>query len=170
MNSHSRGQGSGSPSVAYKVVDLVALLWLVFFLPAAEAQETIEAQKPRPPEVQIVKTAGSTVVLMSGVGPVDKNGELVAAGDFRGQFQQTWENVRRLAAGAGSQLGNIASITVYLKDDKLQAQFTELQREAFGAWNPVTTFAVASMLRTPGALLEIQAVAIIRERPTQRRN
>ena len=170
MNSHSRGQGSGFPSVAYKVVDLIALLWLVFFLPAAEAQETIEAQKPRPPEVQIVKTGNSTIVILSGVGPVDKNGKLVAADDFRGQFHQTWENVRQLAASAGSPLGNIASITVYLKDDKFQERFTELRREIFGAWNPVTTFAVASMLRTPGALLEIQAVAIIRERPTQRRN
>ena len=170
MNSHSRGQGRGLRFVAYKVICPVALLLLVFFPPTAEGQEKIEAQKPRPPEVQIIKAEGSTVVVISGVGPVDSNGKLAAPDDFAGQFRQTWENVRRLAASAGSPLGNIVSITVYLKDDSLQARFTELQRETFGEWTPVTTFSVTSNLGTPGALLEIHGVAINVERRTQRGN
>jgi enamine deaminase RidA (YjgF/YER057c/UK114 family) len=155
--------------VSYRFNCLVVLLLLVFFPPTAGAQETIEAEKPRPPEVQIVKAEGSTVVIMSGVGPVDKNGKLTGRDDFAAQFRQTWENVRRLAAGAGSPLGNIVSITVYLKDGALQERFTELQREAFGGWNPTTMFSVTSNLEIPGALLEIHAVAINVERGTQRR-
>jgi enamine deaminase RidA (YjgF/YER057c/UK114 family) len=156
--------------VGYKAAYLLAVVSLVFLLPAAEGQEKVEAQKPRPPEVQVVKAQGSTVLVISGVGPVDKNGKLVAPDDFAGQFHQTWANVRRLAAGAGSPLGNIVSLTVYLKDDKFQEQFTELQRETFGAWSPATTFAAAKNLRTKGALLEIHAVAINVERRTQRGN
>lgn len=160
MKTHFRSQGSGLRFVAHEAICLVVLWLFLFFPPPAEGQETIEAQKPRPPEVQIVKAAGSTVVVISGVGPVDKNGKLAGGEDFAAQFHQTWENVRRLAAGAGSPLGNIVSITVYLRDGALQERFTELQRETFGAWNPVTTFTMASKLNTPGALLEIQAVAI----------
>jgi len=156
--------------VGYKATCLLAVLFLWVFPLAAEGQEKTEAQKPWPPEVQIIKAEGSTVVIMSGVGPVDMNGELVATGDFRGQFHQTWENVRRLAAGTGTPLGNIVSITVYLKDGTLQDRFTELQGETFGSWAPATTFSVTGNLGTPGALLEIHAVAINVEQGIQRRN
>ncbi len=156
--------------MGYKAACLLAVFFLGFFLPAAEGQEKTEAHKPRPPEVQIVTAEGATVVVISGVGPVDKHGKVTAPDDFSGQFRQALENLRRLAAGAGSPLGNIVSMTVYLKEENLQERFTELHRETFETWNPATTFAVTKKFRTPGAMLEIHAVAIIVERRRPRRN
>ena len=131
-----------------------------------QGQET--TIQPQPPEVRIVKGQDTTAIIISGVGPVDKQGRLVAPDDFAGQFKQTWENLRRLAAGAGSPLGNIVTMTVYTTDEKWQETFSQMQSESFNAWNPATTFAVAKQLRTPGALLEIHAVAIIQERKPKR--
>ena len=132
-------------------------------------EEDLGRQPGQPPEVQVVQTKELTVVTLAGVGPQDKDGKLAAPGDFAAQFKQTWENLRRLMAGAGSQLKNIVSITVYTTDAKWQDTFKELQEERFSDWNPATSFAVSQQLRTPGALLEIHAVAVIDNRKPVRR-
>ena len=72
-------------------------------------------------------------------------------------------------AGAGSPLRNIVSITVYTTDAKWHETFKELQEENFSDWNPATSFAVSQQLRTPGALLEMHAVAVIDNRKPVRR-
>jgi enamine deaminase RidA (YjgF/YER057c/UK114 family) len=129
-----------------------------------------ESREPgRPPEVQVVRTKEVTVITIAGVGPRDKDGKLVAPGDFAAQFKQTWENLRHLILNAGSPLTNIVSITVYTPDAKWQDAFRELQQESFSDWNPPTSFAVTQQLRTPGALLEIHAVAVIENRKPIRR-
>jgi enamine deaminase RidA (YjgF/YER057c/UK114 family) len=134
------------------------------------AQEKDLGHQPgQPPEVQVVQTKELTVVTLAGVGPQDKDGKLVAPGDFAAQFKQTWENLRRLIVAAGSPLRNIVSITVYMTDVKWQDTFKELQQESFSDWNPATGFVVTQQLRTPGALLEIHAVAVIDNRKPIRR-
>jgi enamine deaminase RidA (YjgF/YER057c/UK114 family) len=127
-------------------------------------------EKPgQPPEVQVVQTKELTVITLAGVGPQDKDGKLVAPGDFAGQFKQTLENLRRLVVSAGSLPRNIVTLTVYTTGAKWQDTFKELQQESFGDWNPATSFVVTQQLRTPGALLEIYAVAVIDNRkPVQR--
>ena len=131
------------------------------------AQESRESGQP--PEVQVVRTKEVTMITIAGVGPRDKDGKLVAPGDFAAQFKQTWENLRRLIVSAGSPLRSIVSITVYTPDAKWQDAFKELQQESFSDWNPPASFAVTQQLRTPGALLEIHAVAVIENRKPIRR-
>ena len=145
----------------------VILLSLCLFLPSAQGQETTSPQF-RPPDVQIVKSGRETVIVLSGVGPFDNKGQLVAPGDFTGQLRQALENVRRIAAGAGSQPGNIVSMTVYTADKQGAEIFYKLQQENFKNWHPATTFVESKHLRTDGALVEIHAVAVREERKTRR--
>ncbi len=133
--------------------------------PGIAQEKGNDAQSGQPPDIEVIQTKGVTVINLAGVGPRDKNGQLVGPGDFAAQFKQTWDNVRRLLLGAGAVLKNIASITVYTTDAKWQESFTALQQESFDGWTPpATSFAVAPKLRTPGALLEIEAVAVIESR------
>ena len=150
-----------------RAVLAVGAVLLVLPVGIVSAQETQVSGQP--PEVQVVQTKELTVITLAGVGPQDKDGKLVAPGDFAGQFEQTWNNLRRLMVSAGSPLKNIVSITVYTTDAKWQDSFKELQQDSFSDWNPATSFAVAQQLRTPGALLEIHAVAVINKgRPARR--
>jgi enamine deaminase RidA (YjgF/YER057c/UK114 family) len=149
---------------------LMALLAIEVIAGHAPAQEkNVTAQSGKPPEIQVVQTKEVTVITLAGVGPQDQDGHLVGPGDFAAQFKQTWDNAQRLLLSAGALLRNIATVTVYMSDAKWQATFTALLRERFSDWNPVTSFAVAPQLRTPGALLEIQAVAVIKKRKPIRR-
>jgi enamine deaminase RidA (YjgF/YER057c/UK114 family) len=146
------------------------MIFLVLPISQAVAQEKdLPLQPGRPPDVQVVQTKDLTVLTLAGVGPQDEQGKLTAPGDFAAQFKQTWDNLRRLMLRAGSPLRNIVSITVYTTDAKWQEAFKELQQESFSDWNLATSFLVSPQLRTPGALLEIHAVAVIDNRKPVRR-
>jgi enamine deaminase RidA (YjgF/YER057c/UK114 family) len=149
---------------------LTALVTVGLMSRRAVAQET-DTGSPlgQPPEIQVVQTKEVTVITLAGVGPQDKDGKLVAPGDFAAQFKQTWENLRRLLVSAGTPLKSIATITVYTTDAKWQDTFKALQQESFNDWRPATSFAVVQQLRTPGALLEVHAVAVIENRKPTRR-
>jgi enamine deaminase RidA (YjgF/YER057c/UK114 family) len=147
-----------------------ALIFLVLPIGSSVAQEKDSIrQSGQPPDVQVVETKDLTVLTLSGVGPQDDEGKLAAPGDFAAQFKQTWDNLRRLMIRAGSPLRNIVSITVYTTEAKWQEPFKELQQESFSDWNLAMSFLVSQQLRTPGALLEIHAVAIIDRRKPIRR-
>ncbi len=135
---------------------------------AAAQEKPSDSQSGQSPDIEVIQTKDVTVITLTGVGPRDKDGHLVGAEDFAAQFKQTWENVRRLLLGAGAVPKNIATITVYTTDAKWQETFTALQQESFEGWMPAMSFAVAPQLRTPGALLEIHAVAVIENRQPAR--
>ncbi len=144
---------------------LPPFLLLTAWIAPAWGQETTPAQSP---DIKIIKAGRETVIILSGVGPFDNKGQLVARGDFAGQLRQTLENLRRLAAGAGSLPGNIVTMTVYTNEKQGPEIFAKLQQETFKDWNPETSFVEAKQLRTAGALVEIHAVAVVSE-PKARR-
>ena len=112
---------------------------------------------------QAVKIKGGTLVFLSGVGPADDKGVLVAPGDFPGQVRATWENMRRVLAKAGGSLDDIVTMTVYTTERRWGEIFTDMRKEVFKTGYPSSAFMEARKLKTPGALLEIQAIAVLKE-------
>ena len=112
---------------------------------------------------QAVKIKGGTLVFLSGVGPADEKGVLVAPGDFPGQVRATWENMRRVLAKAGGSLDDIVTMTVYTTERRWGEIFTDMRNEVFKTGYPSSAFMEARKLKTPGALLEIQAIAVLKE-------
>ena len=112
---------------------------------------------------QAVKIKGGTLVFLSGVGPTDENGMLVSPGDFPGQVQATWENMRRVLAKAGGSLDDVVTMTVYTTERRWGEIFTDMRKEVFKTGYPSSAFMEARKLKTPGALLEIQAIAVLKE-------
>ncbi len=155
----------GIPLLRLKAGWLPTILLVATWIAPAWGQETTPAQSP---DIKIIKAGRETVIILSGVGPFDNKGQLVARGEFAGQLRQTLDNVRRLAAGAGSLPRNIVTMTVYTNEKQGAEIFAKLQQEIFKDWNPETSFVEAQQLRTPGALVEIHAVAVVSE-PKARR-
>src|SRR5439155_13795319 len=94
---------------------------------------------------------------------VDEKGGLVAPGDFAGQVKATCENMRRILAKAGGSLDDIVTITVYTTERRWGEIFTDMRKDVFKTGYPSSAFVEARKLRTPGAFLEIQAIAVLRE-------
>ena len=112
---------------------------------------------------QAVKVKGGTLVFLSGVGPVDAQGTLQAPGDYRGQVRATWENMRRVMAKAGGSLDDIVTMTVYTTERRWGEIFTDMRKEVFKTGYPSSAFMEARKLKTPGAMLEIQAIAVLKD-------
>jgi enamine deaminase RidA (YjgF/YER057c/UK114 family) len=108
-----------------------------------------------------------TLVFVSGQESIDESGRLIAPGDFAGQIHQVWKNMREVLEKTGARLDAIATMTVYTTERRWGRQFTANRREVFQGAFPASAFVEARKLRTPGALLQIPAVAVLDERETR---
>jgi 2-iminobutanoate/2-iminopropanoate deaminase len=102
---------------------------------------------------QAVKIKGGALVFLSGVGPADEKGVLVAPGDFPGQVRATWENMRRVLAKAGGSLDDIVTMTVYTTERRWGDIFTDMRKEVFKTGYPSSAFMEARKLKTPWCLV-----------------
>jgi 2-iminobutanoate/2-iminopropanoate deaminase len=138
---------------------LVGFIWRPAF---AQEREMI-IPVPQSAYSQGVKVKGGTILFLSGVGPVDERGVLASPGDFAGQVRATWENMRRIIGKAGGSVDDIVTMTVYTTERRWGEIFTDMRKDVFKTGYPASAFVEARKLKTPGALIEIQAIAVLKE-------
>lgn len=100
------------------------------------------------------------LVFVSGCVPVDEHGELVGSGDVVRQARQVFANIGKVLAAAGAHFADIVKVTVYLLNVDDRARINPVRQDVFGRARPASTLVEVSRLAVPGALLEIDAVAI----------
>jgi 2-iminobutanoate/2-iminopropanoate deaminase len=142
---------------------LVATLLAWFVRPVFAQEREMILPVPQSAYSQAVKVKGGTLLFISGVGPADEKGVLAAPGDFAGQVRATWENMRRILGKAGGSLDDIVTMTVYTTERRWGEIFTDMRKGVFKTGYPSSAFVEARKLRTPGAFLEIQALAVLKE-------
>ncbi len=121
-----------------------------------------QAQVAATGDVQVFRNALETVFVFPRVGPVDRKGDLVGAGDLTGQVRQALVNLRLMASRVGVSPAHVVTLTVYGTDSLLRDVLEKSAREAFSDWGPATAFVEAKNLRPAGALVEVEAVAVVR--------
>ena len=102
--------------------------------------------------------AGDTLYV-SGIVPVDANGELVGGDDVVAQARQVFDIMARVLAAAGAGPADVVKVTVYLTDVDDRPRINPVRQEFFGTARPASTLVEVSRLAVPGARLEIEAVA-----------
>jgi 2-iminobutanoate/2-iminopropanoate deaminase len=101
------------------------------------------------------------LLFVSGVVPVDADGRLVGAGDVVEQARQVFRNVEAVLAAAGAAVRDVVKVTVFLVDIGDRSRINPVRQEVFGDVRPASTLVEVSALAVPGALLEIECVALI---------
>src|SRR5215831_14162968 len=103
-------------------------------------------------------TAPGRIVYIAG--QLDRDGKVV--GDFRGQAVQTFENLKTALAAVGAQFRHVVKLNNYLVDRAHLPTFREV-RDSYLAENdrPASTTIAISGLAREGALIEIEAVAVL---------
>ena len=105
--------------------------------------------------------AGDTVYLRGQIGQDLDTRESVGLGDVEAQAERAMANIAMLLDEAGSELGDIVKVVVYLTD----IRFREPVYRVMGRWlkgvHPVSTGLVVSALARPEWLVEIDATAVI---------
>lgn len=112
-----------------------------------------------------VLTHGGRIVHISGQTGHDVDGKLVGPGDLVAQFRQAVENLRNVVAAVGGTPQHIVKLTIYttVRNEYL-AKLREIgiaYRSVFGDHYPAMTLVGISSLYDDGALVEIEATAVL---------
>ncbi len=86
------------------------------------------------------------LVFVSGQGPVDAATGAMLTGDVVDEFRRAMINVETILAGAGSSLGQVLKVTLYLRDMADFARVNEVYKEYFGPVYPARTTIQAGRL------------------------
>jgi len=105
-------------------------------------------------------TAPARLVYIAGQLGVDADGKV--SGDFRLQAVQTFENLKTALAAVGAEFRHVVKLNNYLVDVKYLPVFRQVRDSYLAARNrPASTTIAISGLAREGALLEIEAVAVL---------
>jgi reactive intermediate/imine deaminase len=99
------------------------------------------------------------LLFVSGCVPVDGEGKLVP-GDIVAQTRQVFANIGAVLAAAGGTFGDVVKVTVFLVDVDDRQAVNSVRQEVFGDARPASTLVEVSRLAVPGALIEVEAIAL----------
>jgi 2-iminobutanoate/2-iminopropanoate deaminase len=102
------------------------------------------------------------LVFVSGVVPVDRDGNIVGGNDVGAQARKVFENMGAVLEAAGCSFQDVVKVTVFLTDVDDRAAINPARQEAFGSARPASTLVEISRLAIPGAKIEVEAVAVSR--------
>ena len=117
-------------------------------------------QKP-PGYTHVVEaTAPARLVYIAGQLGLDRDGKI--SSDFRLQAVQTFENLKNALAAVGGQFKDVVKLNNYLVDVKYLPVFRQVRDSYLADKNrPASTTIAISGLAREGALLEIEAIAVL---------
>ncbi|ATE52019.1 MULTISPECIES: RidA family protein [Actinosynnema] len=123
------------------------------------------------PQVEVYRQVsigtGSKLVFVAGQVARDGEGNRIGEGDLAAQAEQAYLNVGAALAAAGAALDDLAKLTIYVVDWRLDLMPVLMEgiNRAFarlggGSLAPVTLIGVAA-LAEPDLLIEIEATAVV---------
>jgi len=105
-------------------------------------------------------TAPGRLIYLAGQLGLDREGKM--SSDFRLQAVQTFENLKNALAAVGGQFKDVVKLNNYLVDMKHLPIFRQVRDSYLPDRNrPASTTIAISALAREGALLEIEAVAVL---------
>jgi len=103
------------------------------------------------------------LVVISGQVALDELGNVVGEGDAAAQARQVFENLRRCLAAGGATFADVAKFTFYVTDVAVLPEVRIARDEHIDTARPPASTAVqVAALYRPELMLEVEALAIIR--------
>ena len=115
---------------------------------------------------QLVEVAGgSRMLYVSGQLGTTSDGKLASA-DFRAQAEQVFANLETALAAVGASFADVVKVSSFLADIAHLPILREVRaRHLDAAALPASTTIAVSGFALPGALLEVEAVAVVPPTP-----
>jgi reactive intermediate/imine deaminase len=103
------------------------------------------------------------LLFVSGVVPVDEQGQLVGGDDVVEQARAVFRNLDAVLTAGGATFADVVKVTVFLTDVDDRPRINPVRQQAFGAARPASTLVEVSRLAIDGAKIEVEAVARVRD-------
>jgi reactive intermediate/imine deaminase len=108
-----------------------------------------------------VETGDAVWIHVSGQIALDPQGNLVGAGDLAAQTQQVFQNLERILEASEATFADVVKIQTYLTTlEGLQAM-RDVRGRYISGDPPASTAVRVSELLFPGALIEVDVVAVV---------
>jgi reactive intermediate/imine deaminase len=109
----------------------------------------------------VVEAPASRILYISGQVPLDRNGELVGAGEVATQTRQVFENLSAALAAAGASWSDVVKLGYFLVDVAHLQIVRAIRDEYVNAERPpASTLVEVSRLFRDDVLIEVEAIAV----------
>lgn len=113
----------------------------------------------------VVLAADGRTAYVAGQVAFDSTGAVVGGGDFRAQAERVYANLRIALASVGATFSDVVKTTTYITDLGNVPTLREIRGKHLDpARPPANSLIPVATLARPDLLLEIEAVAVLRER------
>ena len=113
----------------------------------------------------VVEATGSRIVFISGQVALDKDGNVVGAGDLGKQAEQVFQNLQACLASAGATFADVTKMTTFIVGYQAARDRAVLGavREKYlsGGNPPASTLLGVQALASPDIMIEIEATAVL---------
>ncbi len=121
---------------------------------------TVSAPAGQYSHVARVELGGKTILQLSGQVAIDADGQIVG-NDMTTQADFIMDNITAILTAHGATLADVVNIRTFLTDMSQLADYGKIRAARFTATPPTITTVEVSRLWVPGALLEVEVLAII---------
>lgn len=144
------------------------IVFVAISLSAQEKKATVKFTNPPALSVprgysHVVEVSGGKMVYVSGQLAFDKDGNMVGKADFRAQAKQVYENLKAALQAVGATFEDVIKLNTYLTDMSQLVVLREVRAEYLTSKTPpVSTTVEVHKLAREEAMIEIEAVAVLR--------
>jgi enamine deaminase RidA (YjgF/YER057c/UK114 family) len=111
----------------------------------------------------VVAPDGRTVYIAGQIA-LDSAGRVVGGRDFRAQAEQVFANLERALASVGAGFGDLVKTTTFVTDMSQLTALRDVRAKYLDPDRPpASTLVQVARLARPELLLEIEAVAVLRQ-------
>jgi enamine deaminase RidA (YjgF/YER057c/UK114 family) len=101
------------------------------------------------------------MLFISGLTATDENGNLVGKGDIVAQTRRIYQTIGEILEAAGATFDDVVKTVDYITTTENYRGTADVRREFFGTEFPAATGVIVAGLLRPGALIEMDAIAVI---------
>jgi 2-iminobutanoate/2-iminopropanoate deaminase len=110
----------------------------------------------------IVEVTGpGKTVYISGQIALDKDGNLVGAGNMKAQAEQVFKNLESALAAAGAKFSDVVKMNTFITDMEQAPAVREVRARYFVDSTPASTLVQVVHLARPELMLEIEVIAAV---------
>ena len=144
----------------------VALSMLFLLLPAvafAQVKRTNPPTLSKPTGyMHVVEVTGpGKTIYIAGQIALDKDGNVVGAGNMKAQAEQVFKNLQAALESAGAKFSDVVKMNTYVTDMEQAPAVREVRARYFGDTVPASTLVQVVRLARPEFLLEIEVIAAV---------
>ena len=130
----------------------------------SEARTPVLGDKPWPEHYTYVPALRvGNMVFLSGTTGTDDSGKITAPGNIEEQTRQIFRKFDRLLRSIGSSCDDIVATTDFFTTTENYKRTADVRREFFKTARPTSTGVLVAGLLRKDALIEISAIAVLRD-------